>query len=208
MVGPLNTVSFQFVPGTRRPPSLPPSFALPPKVGLKHFDVILPPFWGLSTFSRPGPLPRTTASEKKKKKAGGRARERKREREREREKGEGAWTGGRGEKGVEWVGRVTVARQPILGSDSYSTPSCTTTLHKQSFPFSLWHKQHSWELTAAGDRAPHTCTHRYTCTHTRHMFTCLGKGPRVLWSTNRPTQKLLAFGVLAQVCDWESARPA
>lgn len=66
-------------------------------------------------------------------------------------------------KGEEWVGRVTVARQPILGSDSYSTPSCTTSLHKQSFPFSLWRKQHSWELTAAGATAQtHICN---LCAH-------------------------------------------
>lgn len=59
-------------------------------------------------------------------------------------------TGGSAEEGEErelegkkWVGRVTVTRQPILGPESYSTPSCTTSLHKQSFPFSLRRKQHS-----------------------------------------------------------------
>lgn len=107
MVGPLNTVSFQFVAGTRRPPpSLPRS---PPKVGLNHFDVILPPFWGLSTFSRPGPLPRTTASGKKKKKQVG-AREKERERERRGSLGGGGREGRRmggesycGETAYTWV---------------------------------------------------------------------------------------------------------
>ena len=143
------------------PPSLPQSW---PQPLWCHSSSILRPVYIFPPWSA-APNDRL-----RKKKAGGSAGDSERER-RERELGLG------GEKGVEWVGRVTVARQPILGSDSYSTPSCTTTLHKQSFPFSLWHKQHNWELTAAGDREhPHTHTHVQTHTHTHthtayvHMF--------------------------------------
>lgn len=136
-----------------------------PKVGLKHFDVILPPFWDRLHFPALVCSPWRPPPEKKSRWS---ARQRERERERRGELGRGE------EKGVEWVGRVTVVRQPILGSDSYSTPSCTTTttLHKQSFPFSLWHKQHSWDLTAAGDRT-RTHTHAAYVHMFRRRATCM-----------------------------------
>lgn len=96
------------------------------------------------------------------------------------------------EKGLEWVERVTEARQPMHESYSYSTPSCTTTLHKQSFPFSLRHKQHSWELTATGRRAnAHTHTHAHAAYV--HMFT--GKEPRAQIDTNVPLSTSLLRNV-------------
>lgn len=156
-----------------------------PKVGLKPIDLILrSSILGPSTFSRPCPLPWSTAQNKQ---VGVWERERQ---ERELEGGQ---------KGLEWVGRVTVARQPILGSASSSTPSCTTTLHKQSFPFSRWHKPHSWEMTASRDRGN---THLHTHVHMfRQMATC-AVVTKLQNSHMWNTQRHFSFNVLAQECYW------
>lgn len=74
--------------------------------------------------------------------------------------------------GEEWVGRVTVARQPILGSDSYSTP-CTNRAFLS--PFDTNNIAEGWLLLEQPHT--HTPTHTVIC----DVCTCFSKEPGMLF---------------------------